>query len=272
MAKSDEDYRGHSFRYECDRPSLPRALRERFVELSLGLEGRNYVDEAIGRRAGVARTRLHRSLLSYLSDFDANGLLSMYPMHLLGTEQWKTLVGSTPERRHLDVGAGSGDVTEKLAPLSGETLTTETSWAMSRVLKKRGFACARTDVAESGVPSPRYDLITCLNVIDRCARPRTLLENLTEALAPGGRLVVATPFPFAPIVYEGPNVERPAEILPVESKSWEQAVTELVTEVLEPLGLEVEALSRAPYLSGGDARRELYTLDDAIVVCKRAAP
>jgi hypothetical protein len=39
--------------------------------------------------------------------------------------------------------------------------------------------------------------------------------------------------------------------------------------VLDPLGLAVDALTRVPYLSGGDRHRELYVLDDVVLVCSK---
>ena len=46
------------------------------------------------------------------------------------------------------------------------------------------------------------------------------------------------------------------------------AAAEFVTMSLVPLGLQVLCVSRAPYLSGGDAQAPLYSLDDLIVVCR----
>jgi SAM-dependent methyltransferase len=204
-----------------------------------------------------------------MSDFDANGLLDMYPMHLLGTSQWQDLLGDTGSQRHLDVGAGAGEVTRTLSPLMAETVTTETSRVMARNLRKKGFRCYEVDVAEVDVPEPRYDLVTCLNVIDRCARPLSLLERLTKALSPNGRLVLATPFPFDPFVYDGATSLSPKERLEMPNAGWEQSVTRLTESVLAPLGLEVETVSRVPYLCRGDAEQPLYVLDDALLVCRK---
>lgn len=262
-------HEGLDLRYGADAGALPRELSERFVRLDLGDEGREYVARALSSRAGRAKTALHRMLRVWMSDFDVNGLLDMYPMHLLGTSQWRELLGGEPGRRHLDVGAGSGDITRTIAPLARETITTETSKVMARNLRKSGFRCHETDVAESGVPEPRYDLVTCLNVIDRCARPRTLLSQLSSALEPGGRLVLATPFPFDPFVYDGAQSLDPVERLEVPKVAWEQSVSALVENVIAPLGLEVETVSRVPYLCRGDATRPLYVLDDAVLVFRK---
>jgi hypothetical protein len=43
----------------------------------------------------------------------------------------------------------------------------------------------------------------------------------------------------------------------------------LVTRVLSPLGLSLEAVSRVPYLSSGDADHPLYVLDDAVLVLRK---
>jgi SAM-dependent methyltransferase len=269
MADDTAVYGGATLRYDCDRAALPRALSERFLRLDLGEEGRSYLEHARATRPGRAKTAAHRTLRLFLSDFDANGLLGMYPMHLLGTSQWRMLLGKDAIPRHLDVGAGAGDVTRTIAPLASETVTTETSRVMARNLRRLGFRCIETDLAESAVPDPAYDLMTCLNVIDRCARPESLLKNLRGALSPGGRLVLATPFPFDPFVYRGPRSVDPQERLAVPREDWEPSVTALVGNVLEPLGLEVLTVSRVPYLCRGDADRPLYVLDDALVVCRK---
>lgn len=268
---SDHESILHELRYDVDSSALPHGLVERFVRMELGEEGRTYLHRALEKRPGTARTALHRALRTFLSDFDANGLLGMYPMHLLGTSQWKMLIGPAKVKRLLDVGAGSGDVTGTLAPLAASTVTTESSRMMASRLRRRGFPCHEIDVSETGVPDPGYDLISCLNVVDRCARPRTLLHRLVEGLAPEGRLILATPFPFDAFFYEGPRSVEPEERLAVPRGDWEPSLIALVENELTPLGLEVETVTRVPYLCQGDSKRHMYVLDDAVIVCTKAA-
>lgn len=45
-------------------------------------------------------------------------------------------------------------------------------------------------------PAKYFDLISCLNVVDRVASPVGLISTLTNLLAPGGLLVVASPLEF----------------------------------------------------------------------------
>jgi len=263
---------GLELRYDCDTSALPPELRSRFARLELGDAGHAFVGRAMSTRPGRARTALQRALRTVMSDFDANGLLGMYPMHLLGTEQWRSLLPWAVGALHLDVGAGSGDVTRTLSPLSAETVTTETSKVMARNLRRRGFRCFEADLARSELPDPPYGLITCLNVIDRCVRPVTLLERLSAGLAPGGTLVLATPFPFDPFVYDGPRSLDPEERLDIGAsgpQTWEQSVASLAVHVQTHLGLRVETVSRVPYLCQGDADQPLYVLDDALLVCRK---
>lgn len=270
--KDDPTGAGLELLYDVEAASLPTEIAGRFVRLSLGEEGEDYLKRVLSTRPGSAKTALHRFLRTWvMSDFDANGLLGMYPMHLLGTTQWEALLGKTPATKHLDVGAGSGDVTRTLSPLATRTVTTERSRAMARNLRRRGFECHEMDVAEVGAPDGGYDLITCLNVLDRCKRPRELLRRLVEALEPGGRLVVATPLPFDPFFYDGPRSLEPAEKLELPRQGWEPSVAALIERELRPLGLEIDSVSRVPYLCQGDSQRSLYVLDDALVVCRRPA-
>jgi len=85
----------------------------------------------------------------------------------------------------------------------------------------------------------------------------------------GGRLILATPLPLDPSVFEGPRTVDPREPLPLRAESWESALVDLVSVVLEPMKLAVEAFTRVPYLSRGDARHELYLNHDAVVVLRR---
>ena len=111
-------------------------------------------------------------------------------------------------------------------------------------------------------------MVTLLNVIDRTPRPLTLLERCRDLLAPGGRLVVATPLPLAPHVHVGPRTVDPEELLPRDKRSFEHAASTLASTVFLGLGLEVQAWCRAPYLSRGDGRIPAYVLDDAIFVLR----
>jgi len=84
---------------------------------------------------------------------------------------------------------------------------------------------------------------------------------------------LAIVMPFCPAVM-GPGGSRPpAERLPVpgccdgsKNNSWEESVNAMASRVLIPAGFQVDALARVPYLSHGDNRRPLYSLDDAIFV------
>lgn len=252
--------------HSCDLKALPSALAERFVHLSPGSDAS--LDALRARRHGFWKTRLHSVARYFMSDFDVNGLLGMYAMHLLSTSQWQELLGPPGQERLLDVGAGSGDVTATLAPLFGTVATTETSWPMARRLRRRGYLCFRVDVAEVGVPDEPWDAISCLNVLDRCAAPLPLLRRLGQALAPNGRLVLSMPLPYAPIVYDAGFTREPSEPLPLPAAgSWEAGVAALAEDALAPAGLRVQRFARAPYVSAGDAYEPLYVLDDVVLVC-----
>jgi SAM-dependent methyltransferase len=254
--------------YGCDVADLPTYLQERFVELEADESTRKYLANAATQRAGWALTACHWVCCQLMSDFDANGLLGIYPMHLLGRAQWQRLLGEHPGGRLLDVGAGSGDVTTQLAPLFDHVTATETSRSMAWRLRRRGFDARLTDVVAKGVPDSPYEAISCLNVLDRCSHPMSLLRQLNTGLRPGGRLIVSLPLPLSPFVYRGPLVADPEETLPCDAPTFEQGAAALVEQVLGPLGLEVEAWSRTPYLSGGDAHQAAYVLDAAVVVCR----
>lgn len=264
--------RGLALRYAADLAKL-HASGAAFTQLALDQATADYIAAAEGARHGLFMTWAHRLMRGFFSDFDINGYLGTYPMHVLSTEQWRTVLPNVGGRL-LDVGAGRGDATAKLAALFDETVVTETSHAMAERLRKQGYKCieadiaARSDVAVRSELDGRFDAVSLLNVLDRCDSPLSLLGAARRALKVGGLLIVALVLPYGPFVYDGAAARRPRERLPIHSRDWEIAATEFVTTSLLPLGLSVVTLSRAPYLSGGDAQRPLYELDDLIVVCR----
>jgi len=250
------------------------SLHAPFVELNPDAELGRYLTAAPRERHGHFKTWLHRFLRGFLSDFDINGLLGTYPMHVLSTAQFRELLSppggaGLPElARLLDIGAGRGDVTAQLGALFSSVTVTETSRPMRKRLEKAGYQVIAGDYAERPASSDRYDVVSLLNVLDRCDKPLSLLATARAALVPGGKLLVALVLPYRPFVYESGVARSPSERLPLSSDVFERAAREFIDLVLPPLGLTLETVSRAPYLSGGDAERPLYELDDLILVCR----
>jgi hypothetical protein len=117
--------------------------------------------------------------------------------------------------------------------------------------------------------SPRYGIISLLNVLDRTPRPRALLRAVVAHLPSPGTLLLSLPLPYDPFFYAGSVTRSPEEPLRVEAQGWEEAVTQLCRRELEPLGLAVSALTRAPYLSGGDADHPAYVLDSVVLALRK---
>ena len=255
---------------------LPRlgSFAERFRELPVDAEWLTAVASLAQARHGFWRTHAQRFARLYLSDFDANALTSMYRMQLLPQGAWQRLLGGRPGGRLLDVGAGVGDVTAVLGEAFDDVETTEVSRGMARRLRRRGFRCHALDLTSGPFDAPPFDALSLLNVLDRCDRPRTLLESCLKMLKPGGRLIVALALPYRPFYFAGPATPEPLERLecnPGEGakSTWEDEARRFLERDLLPLGLSLECFARAPYLSAGDSARALYELDDVVAVLSK---
>jgi len=244
----------------------------RFRELPLDARWREAISALARARHGRLRTYAQRIARLYLSDFDANALTGMYRMQLLSHDAWALLLDGRTGGRLLDVGAGSGDVTQILRGLFDEVEVTEVSRGMAKRLRGLGFSCYPIDLAESRLARPPFDTVSLLNVLDRCRKPKVLLERCIELLRPSGTLIVALALPYAPFYFEGPKTPDPLERLEcgrAGPANWEDGARRLIERDLLPLGLTLECFARAPYLSAGDTSREVYELDDAIVVLSK---
>ncbi len=272
---------GLKLRYDAD-PALLAAAGAPFTQLGLDEHTAEYLLASEQFRHGTFTTWIHRLMRGFWSDFDINGILGTYPMHVLSRAQWETLFDTARASadqssllahndefgRLLDIGAGRGDATEELAPLFAQVTVTETSKHMARRLRSMGFECLAEDISSRADLRAQFDVVSLLNVLDRCDRPMSLLATARQAVKPGGLLLIALVLPYKPFVYDNGQPRAPEERLAIRSAQFEVAAAEFVTHCLLPLGLTPLTLSRAPYLSGGDAHAALYELDDLIVVCQ----
>ena len=219
------------------------------------------------RPHGWLATSAQRIARRFASDFEVNARLGMYSLHLGGTATYRALLGPEHEGGSLlDVGAGTGEVTAMMAPLFGSVRCTETSPAMARRIRGLGFSCDVLDLVSADV-SGRFDVVSLLNVLDRTARPLTLIDRAIAQLRDEGRLILATPLPSRPHVDLGGVTAEPDEPMGGEGESFEEALGSLVTTLLAPRGLQVVRWTRLPYRSQGDTAQPFYEHDDALLLC-----
>lgn len=190
-------------------------------------------------------------------------------MHVFSSEQFEKLMEASgfkgPWESLVDLGAGDGATTAHVAHLFERVYATDISPPMRWALAKRKFIVLDVDkwYEEAG----QFDVILCLNLLDRCDRPNSLLRQFRKSLKAGGRLVVALVLPFSPYVEVGDRGDhKPSEYLPVKGIGLEGQIAGLVDRVFAPLGLRCLAWSKLPYLCEGDLGQAYYFLDDVLFV------
>lgn len=197
----------------------------------------------------------------------ANGLIGRGRMFVYSTAQFKQLLDFEPDQPYpleslLDIGAGDGAVTERMAPLFSKVYATEMSAIMQWRLSSSGFTVL--DLEQWG--DLKFDVISCLNVLDRCEKPLTLLKTIREHLNPHhGRLVIGLVLPFKPYC-EYNKDHHPNEFIRIEGRLPEEQINELVRTVFQPLGFHLRKFTRLPYLCEGDLEQSYYYLSDYIFV------
>lgn len=147
----------------------------------------------------------------------------------------------------------------------------------------------------------KYDAIACLNLLDRCDTPISLLRQIKAALKPNGLLIVALVLPFKPFVEYNKDNKPTEELFSLknnlaprvnESVCDQDPVTKesvllkksmyngkmlnkinfqinfLCENVLEPLGFDLLKFTRLPYLCEGNMEQSFYYLHDYVFIFK----
>ncbi|XP_053550833.1 protein-L-histidine N-pros-methyltransferase isoform X2 [Bombina bombina] len=266
-------WEGNQQWYFCNTENLSEALRPIFVQSYLDEGTQTFLNRSI-EKSGWLSIQLYHSFMSsvfsvFMSRTSINGLLGRGSMFVFSPEQFQRLLKIGPEwkaHRLLDLGAGDGEVTKVMSPHFEEIYVTEMSQTMIWQLQKKKYRVLNID--EWQRTGFQYDVISCLNLLDRCHQPVTLLKEMRSMLEPTrGRVILALVLPFHPYVENGGKWEKPAEVMEVTGKVWEEQVNSLA-DVFQEAGFAVEALTRLPYLCEGDMYNDYYVLDDAVFVLR----
>lgn len=265
MSESDALIPSTELRYDCDRDRLGPALAARFQPLTRDAATDAWLRDH-RQPHGFWRTKLTEWTASFVSSYDAHGLLGAYPMHLLSRQAWGELLEGVHQSSLLDVGAGAGYVTEHARPYFDAIECTETSHQLAKRLSARGFVVHELDLTVHSLERA-FDVVCAFNVLDRTPEPLRLLRSLVAHARPGGSVLLSIPLPISAHVHVRGGTSAPAERLPSLAPDFETAARELSERLLSPAGLTVTRLCRLPYLSRGDLYRPLYVLDSALWVC-----
>ncbi|KAI1294674.1 Protein-L-histidine N-pros-methyltransferase [Halotydeus destructor] len=214
-----------------------------------------------------------RTILSaFMTSTSVNGFLGRGSMFVFSEDQFKKLYDGLSwdsNSRVLDLGAGDGRVTEVMAKHFSEVHATEISPVMKRILAKKGYKVLDIDkwTDEPG----NYDLISCLNLLDRCDKPLTIISQIKSKLKPGGRILLALVLPFSQYVeHSGTSGNnKPSEVINITGSTFEEQLVTLSANVLKPNGLEVVRWTRLPYLCEGDLDLSFYWLHDVVMLLKQ---
>ena len=273
-------------------------LRSTFVASSRDVATVNFLNECKAASANwtgriILRSR-HQAFLVLQrvlgwSQTDAMVFLGHATMFAASQDQLGNLIRSRqwPIRQYttmLDVGAGSGSVTQTVASAfkipASNVKALEVSLPLRRALTRRGFQAIGSF---NELDMPDFDVVALLHVLDRCDQPADLLQQTAHRVAVGGSLLIASPLPFCAKVWTGSfgsvmvsrAPRRPllfSSAASCDSKSsFETSASAFAAEVLQPLrdiGFVLLAWTRVPYLSSAVTQTH-HALDSALFVLRR---
>ncbi|XP_044761320.1 protein-L-histidine N-pros-methyltransferase [Coccinella septempunctata] len=267
MAKFDK-----SQWYNCDLSRIPPPLAAKFIQLDHDKDTMKFIEQSEEKSNWIFLQIWHvivRCVLSwFMTQTSINGWLRRGSMFVVSSSQFLKLLKSDGDWHRdtiIDLGAGDGGVTAHIAPFFSKVYATEVSNTMRNLLRSRGYNVLEVETWDM---DGKYDMIACLNLLDRCNTPLQLLKQIRQALNPDGLLFLALVLPFSAYVEIGSENHKPEELLPIVGKTFEEQIASVVKDVFQPSGFSVESWSRVPYLCEGDLRQSYYWLDDAVFILR----
>ncbi|CAG2208251.1 Methyltransferase-like protein 9 [Mytilus edulis] len=263
----------HDDWYTVDLSKVPEEICAKFLQFNQDEETSQFLNQCYEKSDWLFTQLGHsfcKSVLGwFMSSTSINGLLKRGSMFVFSKDQLRQMLHVAPDRkgnRLLDLGAGDGMVTDIMAEFYNVVDSTEMSPTMVWRLKEKGFNVIPVDTWDNGAVT--YDLIGCLNLLDRCDKPMRILQSIHRLLTPTGRAIVAVVLPFEPYVEFNSSDHKPIESLLIKGKTFEEQAASFITDVFQPLGFFVEHFTRLPYLCEGDLNQSFFVLNDAVFVLK----
>ena len=248
--------------YTIAKNLLPSELGTTFFESRNDKATQDFINDCRNRPLSKFKLSLCRLLNLWFADYEVHGILKMYPMHLLSSAKWLELIGE-PKQKLLDIGAGQGFVTEQAKNIFEQIFVTETSKSMLKILKRHGFIIYNDS-------DEKFDVVSILNVLDRCDFPLDMLDNAVSKLKPDGILLIATPLPLNPYVRAAEGRREQKQPLPmIDNASWEKQLINFNQNILQKHNLEIVRFTRLPYIWKDVCPWCFSYLDDAVMACKK---
>lgn len=177
-------------------------------------------------------------------------------------------------RTALDVGCGAGLIAEPLARLGAAVTGVDAA--------EENVAAARAHAAQSGLAidyraggvegiEGRFDLVTCLEVVEHVVDPAAFVRALADRLAEGGLLVLSTPNRTAASRLAMITLGEGLSLIPKGTHDWTKFLTpEELTPLLEAAGLEIVDLSGLSFSPATGFHVSSDTALDYLVTARRA--
>jgi 2-polyprenyl-6-hydroxyphenyl methylase/3-demethylubiquinone-9 3-methyltransferase len=186
----------------------------------------------------------------------------MNPLRLAYIQQHAPLSG----RQILDVGCGGGILSEAMAKAGGQVTALELADQVIDVARRHAASCGltidyRLETVEAHAKShpARYDVITCLEMLEHVPEPASVIQAVRQLLKPGGKAFFSTlnrhPMAFIQAIV---GAEYVLKMLPKGTHSYrhfikpselDAALREAGLEIKHIQGLGYNPLTEAFYLT-----------------------
>jgi ArsR family transcriptional regulator len=185
-------YRGSGDTMEPSAQRLWELVREQITDTASALQDGRRLERVLAER----RSKSQQFFTTSAGQWDKlRGDLFGHSFHL------SALLGLLdPNWTVADLGCGTGQVAEALAPWVHQVIAVDESAAMLQAAKRRVRSLANVEVRRGDlealpIPDASLDAVTCVLVLHHLPAPERALAEAARVLRPGGRLLLTDMMP-----------------------------------------------------------------------------
>jgi 2-polyprenyl-3-methyl-5-hydroxy-6-metoxy-1,4-benzoquinol methylase len=249
-----------NLQYACRKSHLHADIRKVFIEKKIDEETIEFTKKEASQPIVNFFFFILMSVCG-VKHYNTMGMLG-YSTYLFDENFAKKLL-QKKKKSLLDIGSGSGTITEKFETHVQQISCLEPSLSFQKILEKKGYVLIDTNETK------KYEVITLFNVLDVCDEPESLIEFAIQHMTDDGLMIISIPFPIYARSWDNNWIQKTNHLTQAGDMTFEKSVSDFYLTILKKHHLKITYFTRLPYIVSLPETRKTTLYDNGLFVCEK---